>query len=89
MGRLATDIKNNDEILKQKNFNPKIEQERIDEVKRLDENIHALRGKLEEVQTGNTANLNVNFNSPYPDFDRKLVRGRILKLFQIREDKYA
>ena len=38
---------------------------------------------------GGTQNLNVSFKSPSADFDRKLVRGRIIRLFTIKEDKYA
>ena len=33
--------------------------------------------------------IDVKFKLPSVDFDRNLVRGRILKLFTIREDKYA
>jgi structural maintenance of chromosome 2 len=33
--------------------------------------------------------LDVQFKSPSPDFDRKLVRGRVIRLFTIKEDKYA
>lgn len=35
------------------------------------------------------SNLDVKFKSPSVDFDKNLVRGRIIKLFSIREDKYA
>jgi len=37
----------------------------------------------------NLNQLDINFKSPSPDFDRKLVRGRVIRLFTIREDKYA
>lgn len=89
MGRLATEIKANSELLAQKNFNPKIEQERNEEIKRLEETRSSLGNKLEEIQQGNPVHLHVNFTTPSPDFDRNLVRGRILKLFTIKEDKYA
>ena len=36
-----------------------------------------------------TVNIEVNFKLPSADFDRNLVRGRVMKLFTIREDKYA
>lgn len=38
---------------------------------------------------GNTHNLDVKFQTPSVDFDRNLVRGRVIRLFTIREDKYA
>ena len=34
-------------------------------------------------------NIDHKFRLPSVDFDRNLVRGRILKLFTIRDDKYA
>lgn len=37
----------------------------------------------------NLNQLDINFKSPSPDFDRKLVRGRVIRLFTIKEDKYA
>ena len=36
-----------------------------------------------------SVNIEVNFKLPSADFDRNLVRGRVMKLFTIREDKYA
>ena len=44
--------------------------------------------KLDMVDS-NLSQLDIQFKSPSPDFDRKLVRGRVIRLFTIKEDKYA
>ena len=38
---------------------------------------------------GNSHNLDVKFTVPSVDFDKNLVRGRIIRLFTIREDRFA
>ena len=35
------------------------------------------------------SNLDVKFSLPSVDFDKNLVRGRVIRLFTLREDKYA
>ena len=34
-------------------------------------------------------NIDVKFRSPSVDFDKNLVKGRVMRLFTIKEDKYA
>jgi structural maintenance of chromosome 2 len=61
----------------------------LQEVKRLEDLISATREKLDMVLDKNIDALDVHFKSPSVDFDRKLVRGRVIRLFQIKEEKYA
>jgi len=90
MNRLQNDIKvNQDSLLQTKGYSPKVEAEKSAEVKRLDESIRTIKQKLEELYRGNERNFDVKFKSPTADFDRGLVRGRVLRLVTIREDKYA
>lgn len=67
----------------------KAETDKKAEVKRLEEQQQDLKAKLDDLNSGNTENLDIKFVLPSVDFDRNLVRGRIIRLFTIREDKYA
>ena len=45
--------------------------------------------RLEEVSIGFEHKIEVKYSVPVADFDKSLVRGRVVKLFQIKEDRYA
>ena len=48
-----------------------------------------MKNKLDELYVGDMSNLDVKFSLPSVDFDKNLVRGRVIRLFTLREDKYA
>ena len=48
-----------------------------------------MKTKLDELHSGNVSQLDVKFTMPSVDFDKNLVRGRVIRNFTIRDDKYA
>ena len=59
MARLQTDIKANQEILAKNPVSTRTETEKKAEVKRVEEQQHALKTKLDELHAGNVSQLGV------------------------------
>lgn len=70
---------------------PKQESEKSNEVERLKEQIDKIKVKIEESRAWWWQDVKYRDPPSYGDiaFDRKSVKGRVLKLFQIKEERHA
>ena len=93
--KLNVKVKEGCDDLTKKQVNPKVEVEKQTELKRLEEQKKQLDDKLEELlrmptQFGNiTGLLNVDYKPPAQNFDRNLVKGRVVRLISAKEDRFA
>lgn len=55
----------------------------------MEDQLKLINSKLDDLSYGFEHKLDLKYALPVPDFDKSLVRGRILKLFQIKEDRFA
>ena len=63
--------------------------EKNTEIKSLEDKIQAYKQKLDDLYVGDVSQIDCRFSSPSSDFDKSLVKGRVIRLFSIKEDKYA
>ncbi|CDW78995.1 structural maintenance of chromosomes protein 2-1-like [Stylonychia lemnae] len=89
INRVQSELKISYEILQSKQYNQKAEQDKIHEKKKLEDQLKMINSKLDELTTEFGNKIELKYNMPVPDFDHSLVKGRFIKLFSIKEDRYA
>ena len=87
--KVQSELKVATDFLASKPFNPKAEGEKATEKKKLEEQMREVSRKLDGLELGGDHRLDVKYTIPTEDFDRDLVKGRVAKLFQIKEERYA
>ncbi|TNV87762.1 hypothetical protein FGO68_gene16265 [Halteria grandinella] len=87
--KVQGELKTAQEQLQQRQYNQRGELEKTNEKKKNEDLLKELTKRLESLAVGTEQKLETRFTPPTDDFDRDLVRGRVAKLFQLKEDKFA
>lgn len=76
-------------------MNGRIETERQNEVKKLEDQHITMQQKLDDILQMPTAHgnlsslLNIDYQPPNQNFDKGLVKGRLVRMIQVKDERYS